>query len=140
MPETKDLVAGIELDALVAEARGWINFTDRLGEPWPKDITSDKRYKNCFIIEDEFVFRYNEDHEFSIYNPSSSISYAWELVEEMKDSLWYCYLQNCGHPKYCWRVVFIHHEMPEQEAEAPTAQEAICRAYLSVKGVYETQG
>lgn len=108
--------AGRDLDALVAQARGW-TFAD--GE-WG--------------YEEHSVWKI-----VTLPSPTSSIADAWELVEELHDfRLYHCASdpEYAGGPEWVlYFSIFASKRWQSMQVDAPTAPEAICRAYLKAKGV-----
>ena len=105
----KDSKPGVELDCLVAEARGWqsINFTE--GKP--------SGFETVIALR-TWIPTY-----------STSISDAWELVEELhKESIELILLNNMRP------LGFVCHFSGTSDVDGVTAPHAISLAYLEVKG------
>jgi len=96
---------GSELDAAVAEARGW------------RDIYRDSSPTHLY-----WGINPHGGKQHSLITPwSSSIAFAWELVEEMQEpEIW-------KEPDGKWRA---RSACADEMAEAATAPTAIARAYL----------
>jgi len=111
--------AGRELDALVAERRGWpVEWHD--GIPWFK---GDRLFS---LGEDRSDLSKN-------WSPSTSIAAAWDLVERLANSGWTVYLTRTDK---CHVSLRPEHEPPpvscviRPEGIADTAPLAICLAFL----------
>jgi len=103
-----------ELDVQVAEALGWrkIEITEKPGAPiW---VWSDPVLGPRVSVE--------------LWNPSTDIAAAWSLVEQHGGEF---YLERAESKHGDWMAMFDD-ELGDAEF-APTAPEAICRAFLATK-------
>ena len=117
--------AGPELDALVAEAKGWEEYhTDEWVEfagAVHKSAAGFWRKKNGEIVAHKY------EHPWS-----TEIAAAWELVEERhqkRDYLTLTYLMDVGPSPY----YLAEFRMSKKWGKGITAPEAITRAYLLAK-------
>jgi hypothetical protein len=134
---TTELVAGRELDALVAErVMGWQVDTDKEGY-W----CNDAGWTGWLVPESEADARYEQDR---CWRPSTDITAAWQVVEHIKEREGCGFFVAWNKPEYGrpahWSAGFIeagndgHGHDYTAEVEADTAQLAICKAALAAVG------
>jgi hypothetical protein len=121
-----DRLAPVERNALVAEkVMGWQVHDTALGRFW-------------YNTNDEFV------HWNDAWKPSELISYAWQVIEKIKDQFEFVSLLYGTDGKWHCNLTRFHgfenHEhddfdIEEFSADAATAPEAICIAALRTVGI-----
>ena len=118
---------GPELDKLVAEARGWIDYTLPFFEG--NYLPEDSNKKHYFVV-DAFIQHYPPGEEEPEYLQfSTSISDAWELVLEADG--YEIQSINLSGQTGC-NLIFKNSESGFQKGI--TAQHCICLAYVKIKG------
>lgn len=120
------LSAGRELDALVAErVMGWY----LKGRRW---IDPERREFAGFTTEPQYDPNSDRDHP--LWEPSSDMASAWEVVEKMRPDWRFLFQETPGRR---WRAVFSSHserDLAKME-DADSAPEAICKAALQAVGL-----
>lgn len=120
MSEVKELKAGRELDALIAEkVMGW-------HREFVTDPSSNYSFWNYVDADGRGMYTPEE------WEPSTSISAAWEVVEKLQTLGIKCWMKNyIAIPG--WHCVVIGGDFEFEEA-ADTAPLAICLAALKAVG------
>ena len=115
-----DTLEGRELDAAVAEARGWTK-----GERyWMNPSKPDALWGGTGYTVEE-----GHDYDFPHYRPTEHIAIAWELVEELEADEWTWTLY--GGTEYV--MVFRHPDKGVGIGHDKLIETAISRAYLKAK-------
>lgn len=139
MSTTKELEAGVELDAAIAQAMGWPLITNpasinRMHEAFEQGAT------NVLLRFNQWggAYRYQKGSSQGIaWNPSTDISDAWEVVEHFRaEPHERCVILNASE-RGKWHCVIGASEDDEADhyvSSASTAPLAICRAALKTIG------